>query len=247
VPPVDSVVLAIPGFCQPVSSLSHLIAACVALAAAVPLIRLGRGNRVRVVAVAFYATCVVGMLAISGAYHSLEWGAPERQFMKRLDYFAIWLLIGGTFTAVHGVMCRGFWRTGVLAFIWSYALCGVLLQVFYFQVFSGIAGLMLYLGLGAVGVVSIVKLGREIGYAAVRPLWMAGIAYSAGAVLEATGHPVFIERWVGPHEIFHGAVLVGVTLHWFFIRSLLVKHVTRSARPLPVPVPAAPAAATASA
>ena len=77
---------------------------------------------------------------------------------------------------------------------------------------------MLYLGLGWVGVISIFKLGRQLGFVAVRPMWYAGIAYSAGAILEATGHPVLAHCWVGPHEIFHIAVLAGVALHWLFIR-----------------------------
>ena len=87
---------------------------------------------------------------------------------------------------------------------------------------------------------SIFKLGRQLGFSVVRPVWLSGIAYSAGAILEATGHPVLIARWVGPDEIFHVAVIAGVALHWGFIRRLLVTH----APALPVPLaPALPAAA----
>jgi channel protein (hemolysin III family) len=218
------VVRAIPGFCQPISSWTHLAAAGVALVAAVPLIRLARGCRKRSLAIAVYAFCVIATLAISGVYHSLEKGCAAREVMKRVDYFAIWLLIAGTFTAVHGVMHEGRWRSGLLGFIWTYAAMGVLLQALWFHVFSGVAGLALYLGLGWVGLFSIVKLGRQLGFKAVRPMWYAGIAYSAGAILEATGHPILIQRWVGPHEIFHLAVIAGVTLHWFFIRRLLISH-----------------------
>ena len=45
--------------------------------------------------------------------------------------------------------------------------------------------MVLYLGLGWVGVFSVIKLGRQLGYVVVRPVWYAGIAYSAGAILEA--------------------------------------------------------------
>ena len=98
---------AIPGFCQPVSSLSHLAAAGVALVAGVPLVRLARGCRHRVFAVTVYVVCVVTTLAISGVYHSLDRGCSARTVMQRMDYFAIWLLIAGTFTAVHGIMWTG--------------------------------------------------------------------------------------------------------------------------------------------
>jgi channel protein (hemolysin III family) len=220
----DDFVRSIPGFCQPVSSLSHLAAALVALIAAVPLIRLARGSRSRQMAVALYAVCVIAALGISGAYHSLDRGGAARLVMQHIDYIAIWLLIAGTFTAFHGIMCKGLWRGGMLAFIWSFAFAGVGLQIVAFDLFSGVLGLGIYLGLGWVGILSVFKLGRQIGFRAVRPIWFAGIAYSAGAVLEASGHPVLSRHWVGPHEMFHFAVITGVALHWVFIRRLLITH-----------------------
>jgi channel protein (hemolysin III family) len=232
---------AIPGFCQPVSSLSHLAAAGVALAGGLPLVRLARRSRQGVFAVAVYVACVVATLAISGVYHSLQVGCTARAVMQRIDYFAIWLLIAGTFTAIHGTMFSGVWRTGVLKFIWSYVAVAMVLQAIWFPVFSGVPGLVLYLGLGWVGIFSVFKLGRRLGFGAVRPLWFAGVVFSAGAILEATGHPVLIHRWVGPHEIFHAAVIVGVSLHWFFIRRLLTSHVP--IMPLPEILPASPVAA----
>lgn len=217
-------VVAIPGFCEPVSSFSHLTAAAVALLAAFPLVRLGRGNRARVAALAVYVVCVVVTLGISGAYHSLDRSCAARGTMRHFDYFAIWLLIAGTFTGVHGIMCRGFWRGGLLTIIWGYALMGVVLQILWFEVFSGLPGTFLYLGLGWIGVASVVTLGRRIGHATVRPVWYAGIAFTAGAILEAIGHPVIVRNWIGPHEIFHVAVMIGVTLHWLFVRKLLINH-----------------------
>lgn len=217
-------VLAIPGFCQPVSSLSHLAAAAVALVAGFSLVRLARGCRRRASSVAVYVVCVIASMGISGAYHALDRGCAARAVMQRLDHFAIWLLIAGTFTAIHGIMFSGVWRRGALTFIWSYVAVALLLQGLWFQVFSGVAGLALYLGLGWLGIFSVVKLGRQLGFPVVRPVWYAGIAYSAGAILEATGHPILLERWVRAHEIFHIAVILGVALHWLFIRRLLVRH-----------------------
>lgn len=221
---------AIPGFCQPVSSLTHLGAAVAAAVAAVPLLRLGRKSPGRVLAIAVYVVCVLTVLIVSGTYHSLERGCRAREVMQQIDHYAIWLLIAGTFTAVHGVMCRGFWRRGLLTIIWAYAAVGILLQILWFQTFSGVPGLVLYLGLGWVGLLSVIKLGRQIGYREVRPLWYAGIAYTAGAILEAVRQPHLLPRWVGPHEIFHLAVVAGVLIHWLFIRRLLLKY------PLPVAV-----------
>jgi channel protein (hemolysin III family) len=216
---------------QPVSSLSHLLAAIAALIATIPLVRLGGVHLHRRLAVAIYAACVTAAMTASGVYHALALGGTPRMIMQRVDHCAIWFLIAGTFTAVHGVMWKGFWGRGVLVFVWSYALVGVLLQVFWFRTFEGNLGLALYLGLGWVGILSMYKLARQIGWAAVLPVGYAGFAYSAGAILEALGWPVLIERWFGAHELFHFAVVAGILLHWQFIRSLLIHH----APPLALP------------
>jgi hemolysin III len=213
--------------CQPVSSFSHLLAAGAALLAAIPLVRLGRGNSGRVFALSVYVSCVVAALAISGVYHSLAQGGRARLIMQRLDYFAIWLLIAGTFTAIHGLMCRGFWRGGLLCIIWGYAVVGVLLQLIWWHRFSGHLGLMLYLGLGWMGLLSAIKLGREIGYKQVLPVLGAGVIFTSGAILEACSWPVVLDPWVGAHEVFHFAVIGGIATIWVFIRRLLVNHVLR--------------------
>ncbi len=132
----------------------------------------------------------------------------------------------------------------MLTFVWFYAAAGITLQALWFRSFSGVPGLILYLGMGWIGLGSIVKLGRDIGYPAVRPMWIAGLFFSVGAILEAISQPVIIRHWVGPHEIFHLAIIVGVAIHWKFIRRLLLIHAPRLADGQPAtPVSAASASA----
>lgn len=216
------------GVCEPVSSLSHLAAAALAIVAAVPLVRAGRRNWEHKTALAVYATCVVLLLAISGTYHSLTMGRA-RLIMQHADYLAIWTLIAGTFTGIHGVMCRGFWRRWILLFVWIYAAIAIVLQVLWFKQLSGTAGLVMYLALGWVGLATIMKLGRQLGFRAVSPILIGGLLFSGGAVLEAVGQPVISRLWLGPHEIFHFAVIAAVTVHWLFIRRLVLLHAASAA------------------
>jgi len=225
---------------QPVSSLSHLAAASAALVATIPLVRLARGYPGRRLVLTIYASCVVAVLAISGIYHSLDPNDPARMFMQRVDHCAIWCLIAGTFTGINGVMWKGFWRWGLLSFIWSYALVGIVLQIFWFPALRGNLGLVLYLGLGWVGVASTYKLSRQIGWGTTLPMIYAGVAYSAGAILDATNSRVLLVPGVGVHEIFHFAVVGGVAVQWRFIRKLVLTY----APPMPgVTTPGALAAA----
>lgn len=210
--------------CQPVSAFSHLIAAGAALALAVPLVRLGRGCSTRVAALSVYVTCVVTALAVSGLYHSCERGGDAREIMQKLDHYAIWLLIAGTFTAMHVVGTRGRSGNGILFIIWGYAFTGITLQILWFPIFSSKAGLAMYLGLGWLGVAPMMRIARQLGRAAMLPILYAGVAFSGGALLERTGWPVIINGWVGAHEVFHFAVVLGCGILWWFIRRLLILH-----------------------
>lgn len=206
--------------------MSHLVAASAALVAAIPLVRSGRGRRGLQPVLAVYAGCVIVALAISGLYHSLHPEEPARLLLQRLDHCAIWCLIAGTFTGIHGIMWKGFWGWGMLSLVWSYALVGIILNIFWFPAFMGNLGLALYLGLGWVGIASVCKLGRDLGWAGAMPMLVAGLAYSAGAVLDAFNWPALISPWLGAHEIFHFAVIVGVVLHWRLIRKLLQARIS---------------------
>ena len=76
---------------------------------------------------------------------------------------------------------------------------------------------MVYLGLGWVGVISGVALWRRHGFSFMSPLLVGGLAYTIGAIFEYLRRPVLIEGVVGPHELFHVAVVLGIAFHWRFI------------------------------
>ena len=42
-------------------------------------------------------------------------------------------------------------------------------------------------------------------------------AYTVGAGIEGIGWPTLIPGAVGPHEVFHVAVLIGAAAHWRFV------------------------------
>jgi hemolysin III len=210
--------------CEPVSSMTHLGAAVAAAVGAFSLVGLGGRDRQRTAVLTLYVFSVVVSMAISGFFHSAERGGPTRDLLQRLDHYAIWLLIAVAFTAIHGIACRGFWRWGILCIVWAYGLTGIALQMLWFDVFSRWPGLGLYLGMGWIGIASIIKLGRDLGFSAVRPLIHGGLFFTFGALAQPLGIPVLVPNWLGPHELFHVAVIVGMFLQWRFIRHLLLSN-----------------------
>lgn len=217
---VTSEIRPIPGFSEPVSSLSHLLGATVFAALACCLLWRSRGHGVRMTFLGVFALACVLLLSLSGVYHLLTPGGEARAVLKRLDHAAIFVLIAGTFTPVHGILFRGPARWLPLLFIWSAAAGGITLKTVFFGQFPEWLGLSLYLGLGWVGVVSGVALWRRFGPAFVQPLVWGAVAYTVGAVLEFVRWPVLLPGVLGPHEVFHGAVLAGLGFHWKFVYRL---------------------------
>jgi hypothetical protein len=158
--------------------------------------------------------------------------------MKRADYLAIGFHMAGTFTAIHGVMCRGLWRRWMLTFIGTYAAAALVAQLLWFEQLSGVVGLLLYLILGGMGLATVIKVGRDVGFRVVRTLGFAGIVFSIGAISEALHRPHVVDGWLGPHEVFHFAVIAGAAIHWLFIPGLVLAHAPGNEARAPCATPA---------
>ncbi len=218
----------IPGFTDPFSSLSHLLAAGVFAALAVPLVRKGMRARkdtepawnARVISLAIFAISAVVLLSTSGVFHLLGLGGTPRLVLQRLDHAAIFLLIAGTFTPIHTIMFRGLLRWAPLLVVWTFAVLGVAIKSVYFAQTPPSVGLSLYLGMGWVGVVPMYALWRRHGERFVRPLLLGGVAYTVGAIADGVELRPLIEGVIRAHEVFHIAVIAGLSLHWRFVWTL---------------------------
>ena len=210
-------VYAIPGFREPFNCFSHFLAAAVFGALSFPLIRRGWGHSGRVACLAVFATASVTMLSISGVYHMLTDGGTARAVMLRLDYAAIFVLIAATFTAGHGILFRGWPRWGPLFVIWALAITGITLKTIFANRVPLWLGVALYLALGWLGFFTAIALWRRYGFAFVKPLLWGAVAYTIGALLLWLGQPTIIPHVIGPHEVWHLAVMAGLGFHWQFV------------------------------
>ena len=154
---------------------------------------------------------------MSGVYHMAPSGGTFRKVMMRLDHAAIFVLIAGTFTPVHGILFRGRLRWLPLAFIWSIAIASLTIKVIFFDELAQGLSLLSYLGLGWCGVVSGILLARKFGATFIRPLLWGGIAYTVGAFLDTAHWLWIIPGVVHAHELFHITVLIGALLHLRFV------------------------------
>ncbi len=210
-------IMPVPGFSEPFSSWSHLLAAGAALVGLFFLWRRGRGNALRTFSLLVYSFTLIFLFSMSGVYHLLDPAFVPRMVFQRLDHAGIWILIAGTFTPTHLILFRGLWRWGILALVWTIAITGLVLEVVFFDDIPHWASLTLYLGLGWMGTLTGWHFLKVFDDPSFHHLWKGGLAYSLGALMQHFSWPTLIEGVIGPHEIFHVLVITGAFYHWLLI------------------------------
>jgi len=212
----DTDVYAIPGFAEPVGSLTHLIGAAVFALLSIPLLRRSPGGAWPRFCLVVFALACVFQLAMSGIYHMLPHEGQGRPVLLRLDHAAIFILIAATYTPIHGILLDGWRRWLPLIIVWTIAIASVCLKTIYFDAFPRWLGLTLYLSLGWLGLVTGAMLWHRYGRRFLRLLVWGGVAFTVGAVFDFANAPVVAYGIIGPHELFHVAVLVGIAFFWSF-------------------------------
>ena len=206
---------AIPGFREPVNSLSHLLGVVVFTVLAYFLLRRGRGQWNRTISLAIFALATLLMLSASGVYHMLSAGAG-RSVLLRLDVAAVFVLIAATYTPIHMILFTGLPRWLPLLLMWCVAIAGLTLRTVFFKHLPSGAGTLFFLLMGwGAGLTGIVLL-RRYGVAFVLPLVWGGLSYTLGTVALGLPGLVLIPGVVGSHELWHAAVLAGLGFHWQF-------------------------------
>jgi channel protein (hemolysin III family) len=202
--------------------MTHLFAAPVGLLMKIHLLKYHRGNSAHTLSLIVYGLSILLLLSISGTYHLLTPGFLPRAVLQRMDHAAIFILIAGTFTPIHTFLFQGWRCWGFLLGVWLFALTGIIIKTIFFAQFPESLSVGLYLAFGWCGVVTILWLYRDYGPSSIALLILGGLSYSFGATLDFLRLPTLINGVVGPHECFHLAVLLGIFLHWLFIRKIAV-------------------------
>ena len=161
-----------------------------------------------------FGLCMLILYAISSVYHGLSPRLHGKKVMQVLDHCSIFLLIAGTYTPVALALIRadnpalGWVLFGV---IWGLAAVGITFNAIdlkKYQTFSMIC----YLAMGWLIIFRIGTVYRLVGPGGFALLLLGGLAYTVGAVLYGLGKK---KRYM--HSLFHGFVVIGSLLHFFFI------------------------------
>lgn len=212
------------GLADPLASASHYLAATVAAIGAPSLLRMSGRCPTRRGVLSVFVVAVICLFLASGTFHMLEHGSAAREIARRVDLAAIWTLIAASLTAIYALAFGGPRRWLIIGAVWVAALAGIVFGTFFVELLPERVRLGLYLGLGWLGALAMVQIARARGWSSVRLLMLGGLVYSVGALLDLARVPVLVPALVGPHEVFHLAVMTGAFIHWRYVQQLATTH-----------------------
>ena len=198
---------------EPVNSLTHWGGAILALIGLVVLLIVGWSTPAKVVSLVVYGISLIFMFSASATYHMVQVKDKALEIFRKIDHSAIYALIAGTYTPFCINAFEGFWKWGMLSIIWSLAIVGIIVKVFYIRAPRWLnAGIYVIMGWFSVSAA-----GQML---AALPAWVltwliiGGVIYTLGAIVYITKIFNFKPGVFGFHEVWHIFVLLAAAAHF---------------------------------
>jgi hemolysin III len=203
---------------EPVSGLTHAVGGVLAVVGLGVLLATAAstGRLDQLLAFGIFGLSLVALYAASALYHLLPLSPAGVARLRRLDHMSIFVLIAGTYTPFCLLALDGGWRWGLLALIWSLALCGVMLKVRWMDAPRWLS-VALYLGMGWIAVIAASELLRAVPPGGIAWVLSGGLVYSAGALAYGLKRPNPVPGVFGFHEVWHIFVLAGSACHFWAV------------------------------
>lgn len=178
----------------------HELGFYAALGLGLALVLTARSGLPRDAAIVFSAS-VAACFGASALYHRPTWTPPVRAWLARLDHAGVYLLIAGAYTPFAFLVMSPGWAVPVLALVWSGALAGILLKLFWVRAPKWLSA-AIGLALGWVGAAAFSQL-LKLQLPGVLLVVAGGLLYTVGAIVYVRRRPDPVPRVFGYHELFH--------------------------------------------
>jgi len=206
---------------EPVNSLTHWGGAILALAGLVALLVVSWGTPAKVISLVIYGVSLIFLFSASATYHMVRVKDRALEIFRKIDHSAIYFLIAGTYTPFCVNAFTGFWKWGMLTIIWSLAIIGIGVKVFFIRaprwLNAGIYIVMGWLCIGASG-----QLLTALPAWVLTWLIIGGVIYTLGAIVYMTKIFNFVPGVFGFHEVWHIFVLLAAIAHFIAVMGVAV-------------------------
>jgi len=195
------------------NTISHLLGLLfVVPACAWLIVRASSASAWHIVGASLYALGVISLFLFSTLHHGLDGSPGFETRMRTLDYVAIFLLIGGTFSPLCLTVARGPLGWSVFGSVWFFCLVGMILRCANPRLPKWVT-MTFYVGLGWMAAMLAPLLIEHMGGWAMAGIALGGILYTLGGVIYVRESPNPIPGSFGFHEIWHLFVMAGAATH----------------------------------
>lgn len=200
---------------EQISFYSHFIGFVLALVGLGFLIFRALESPGKIVVAAVYGASVAFLFLASSLYHAFKKEDDEKTIWRKLDHFAIFVMIAGSYTPVAYLYLEGWLKWTIIAVQWSLVLGGFFLKFMYFRT-PRILYTIIYLLMGWVGIFAFHQLFFTMPVVNLILMFAGGLSFTAGAIFYLVKKPVISANF-GFHEIFHFFILAGGILHYVMV------------------------------
>jgi hemolysin III len=160
------------------------------------------------------ASGFAAIFGTSGIYHRIgrHWSPTARRRARQADHAVIFLGMATSYTALWLVALDGWVSDAVLVYCWCAAVIGIISKIWFLDARPS-RHVAAYLGMGLVGLIVIPTLWRTMGATGVAMLILGSLVITIGGIVYAYQRPNPVPRWIGHHELFHAATVVGCGLY----------------------------------
>jgi hemolysin III len=199
---------------------SHQIAAFAAAIVGTALV-LASPSFNAAVAASVYVFSLVNLFGTSAVYHIPTWDPPMRQFMRRLDHSAIFILIAGTYTPLVALIFSAEHAYHLLGSIWLCAAIGIVQSVAWPKAPKPLVA-ALCVALGWVVLLEWRTMRATMNAQQILLLGSGGLFYTLGAIIYALRRPDPFPNTFGYHEVFHALTIIAAICHMIVVAQIVL-------------------------
>lgn len=206
---------------EPVNSLTHWVGAILAVIGLIALLVVGWSTPAKLISLVVYGVSLIFLFSASATYHMVQVKDKALEIFRKIDHAAIYVLIAGTYTPFCVSALTGYWKWGMLMVIWSLAVIGIVVKIFYIRAPRWLnAGIYIVMGWLVLAVIG--QIVANLSPWVLTWLIVGGVTYTLGAVVYMAKLFNFKPGVFGFHEVWHIFVLLAALFHFIAVLSMSV-------------------------
>ena len=203
---------------EPMNGFTHFIGIVLSIIGTIFLISssLNPYKPNHLIAFSIFGLGLILLYTTSTLYHWLKLSDVGILRLRKADHIMIFINIASTYTPVCIIALKNNLGWTLLFIIWSIALAGILIKIFWIQAPRWLSTII-YVLMGWMAIVVIFPLIEVLQLQAMVWLLIGGVFFTTGAIIYALKKPDPYPGILGFHEIFHLFVLAGSFSHFWMI------------------------------